>query len=180
MLREIVLHDWGDIHAYSSDPEVVRYLPWGPNTEEESILYVLQTLSGQKDVPRNECHLAITTRENDRAIGCCSLMNRDAAQTAEAWIGYVLHHDFWGRGFMTEAVRGIIRMGFERLGYVRLNASCDAANRASARVLEKSGMVRGFCKECQTYRKGAWRDFLFFSTDRADWDGGNEPSDSSI
>lgn len=170
MLREIFIHDWRDIHGYSSDHTVVDYLPWEPNSEEDCIRHVLQMISGQKDVPRNEYHLAIATQENDQAIGCCSLVNRDAAQNEEAWIGYVLHRNYWGRGYMTEAVEAIMQMAFEELGFLRLLASCDARNLASARVLEKSGMLRGACKKRHTYRKGAWRDFIFFSLERADWE----------
>ena len=33
-LREIRATDEDDIHAYASDPEVVRLMIWGPNTRE--------------------------------------------------------------------------------------------------------------------------------------------------
>lgn len=36
VLREFVVEDWPAVHAYSAQPEVVRYQPWGPNTPEES------------------------------------------------------------------------------------------------------------------------------------------------
>lgn len=35
-LREFPGDDADAVHAYGSDPEVVRSLPWGPNTEAEA------------------------------------------------------------------------------------------------------------------------------------------------
>ena len=34
LLREARLGDYDDIHAYGADPEVVRFMDWGPNTPE--------------------------------------------------------------------------------------------------------------------------------------------------
>ena len=36
VLRELTDSDFGAVHAYASDPEVVRYMPWGPNSEAET------------------------------------------------------------------------------------------------------------------------------------------------
>jgi len=47
-----------------------------------------------------------------------------------------------GLGYATEAARGLVRAGFEQLGVARIFATCDVANRASARVLEKAGLRR--------------------------------------
>jgi len=35
-----------------------------------------------------------------------------------------------------------VRAGFEQLGVARIFATCDVANRASARALEKAGLRR--------------------------------------
>ena len=36
VLREFRDSDLADIEEYAGDPEVVRYLPWGPNTLEQT------------------------------------------------------------------------------------------------------------------------------------------------
>lgn len=39
-LREMEERDWIDVHSYASQPSVCQYQPWGPNTEEESQIFV--------------------------------------------------------------------------------------------------------------------------------------------
>ncbi|MGP4076749.1 GNAT family N-acetyltransferase [Halobacillus sp. K22] len=43
-LREIVEEDWEDVHSYASIPAVSQYQPWGPNTKEQSRVYVNQII----------------------------------------------------------------------------------------------------------------------------------------
>jgi [ribosomal protein S5]-alanine N-acetyltransferase len=57
-------------------------------------------------------------------------------------LGYVLARKYWGRGYMTEAVKRLIATAFEDAAVYRVWAVCDVDNLASARVMEKSGMQR--------------------------------------
>lgn len=58
-----------------------------------------------------------------------------------ASIGYWLGIPYWNRGYTTEAARAVVAFGFDDLGLQRIEASCLFANTASARVLEKAGLV---------------------------------------
>ena len=55
--------------------------------------------------------------------------------------GYVFAKDAWGKGYATEAVRGVIEVA-RGIGVVRLYALCHPDNSASRRVLEKCGFAR--------------------------------------
>jgi len=57
-------------------------------------------------------------------------------------VGYWLARAARRRGLMTEAVREVVRYGFENLGLHRLEANHFPRNPASGRVLEKAGFVR--------------------------------------
>jgi RimJ/RimL family protein N-acetyltransferase len=57
-------------------------------------------------------------------------------------MGYVLARKHWGKGLMTEAGRAVVDLAFADPAIVRVGAFCDIANAASARVMEKLGMVR--------------------------------------
>ena len=46
----------------------------------------------------------------------------------------------WHKGLATEAARAMISYGFKELSLVRVEASTDAANLASYRVMERAGM----------------------------------------
>ena len=59
-----------------------------------------------------------------------------------AMVGYVLGRAYWGRGLMTEAVRYVAAWGLAQPSLFRVWAFCDAENLASARVMEKAGLLR--------------------------------------
>lgn len=52
VLRDFEEADWEAVHCYASDPEVVRYMSWGPNTEEDTRGFIQRKLaeSGVGDV----------------------------------------------------------------------------------------------------------------------------------
>ena len=54
-------------------------------------------------------------------------------------LGYVIHPDFHGKGYMTEALKLAIQELFE-MGYQEVTAGAFSTNPASIRVMEKCGM----------------------------------------
>ncbi|MGB1128494.1 MAG: GNAT family N-acetyltransferase [Haloferula sp.] len=82
---------------------------------------------------------AITLRETGELIGCIGLHRDPEAPWAE--FGYWLGVPFWGLGYATEALREIIRLGFEDLGLRRMEACHFAHNPASGRVMQKAGLT---------------------------------------
>jgi RimJ/RimL family protein N-acetyltransferase len=80
----------------------------------------------------------IERSENKQVIG---MMIARAAE--EKWeLGYVLARPYWGRGYMTEALRALIAWALKQKSIFRVWAVCDVDNIASARVMEKAGMQR--------------------------------------
>jgi ribosomal-protein-alanine N-acetyltransferase len=57
-------------------------------------------------------------------------------------IGWRLAADHWGRGYATEAARGALAFGFERLGLREIVAFTTTGNVRSRRVMDKLGMRR--------------------------------------
>lgn len=58
---------------------------------------------------------------------------------------------------MPEAVRAMVSFGFERIGLNRVEARCIAKNTASARVIEKAGMLCEGTLRQREFIKGAYR-----------------------
>ncbi|GAA5480997.1 GNAT family N-acetyltransferase [Haloferula sargassicola] len=90
---------------------------------------------------------SIVLRETDEMIGTISLTS--AANGFWGVFGYWLGIDFWGRGYMTEALREILRHGFEDLKLRRIEACHFAHNPASGRVMAKAGLT---CEGVQRLR----------------------------
>ncbi len=168
VLREFAGDDWRAVHEYASDPEVVKYMEWGPNTEAQSRDHYDRVSAEREAVPRLQYSLAVTLRENGALIGGCRL-GIGSEDDRRADLGYVFNRKHWGNGYATEAVRALLRFGFETLKMHRIWATCHAANAASARVLEKAGLrYEGRLRE-DRFQKGEWRDTLVFSMLEGEW-----------
>ncbi|MDB6078499.1 MAG: acetyltransferase [Akkermansiaceae bacterium] len=71
-------------------------------------------------------------------IGSAGLLTgRDGVSAS---VGYWIGYPYWRRGYATEALREILRYGFEELGLLRIHASHMMENAASGRVMQKAGM----------------------------------------
>lgn len=81
-----------------------------------------------------QCPAFVITVGGD-VIGACSLDGRDGVPDLWYWIGV----PFWGCGYATEAVRGLLGHGFGDLGYTLVTASSRVTNPVSRRVLDKCG-----------------------------------------
>lgn len=102
------------------------------------------------DVIRNvfngaECY-AVCEKENGKAIGAIELiLNGHTDMTErddECELGYWLGKPFWGRGYIPEAAREMMRHGFEDLGMNTIWCGYYEGNQNSKRVQEKVGFIR--------------------------------------
>jgi RimJ/RimL family protein N-acetyltransferase len=137
LLREWTTADFEDVHAYASDPEVVRHVSFGPNSEAETTAFLEMAIAAVQRVPRIDFTLAIASRYDDRVIGGIGLALKSATS---AELGYVFRRDAWGRGYATEAARALVEFGFRQAGLHRIFALCFPPNTAYARVMEKLGI----------------------------------------
>lgn len=99
---------------------------------------------------------AIRRHEELHGFGLWALDERDGSPLVGvaglAWIeghgpdveaAYILRRDRWGRGYATEALRSVLRIGHDELGLGRIVALAYLENDASRRVMEKAGMRAG-------------------------------------
>jgi ribosomal-protein-alanine N-acetyltransferase len=137
-LRPPVLEDAPHLFArYTQDAAVTRYLTWRPHRDlEHTRLFLRRCQRGQAD--GTILPWVITERGDDRPIGMLEL--RPSGHRAE--LGYVLAREWWGRGLMTEAARAVVEWSLAQPGMFRVWSVTDVDNLASARVLEKAGMLR--------------------------------------
>ena len=168
ILREMCADDYEAVHAYASDPEVVRYVPWGPNTENDTRDFIAATLTGAAADPRFDYIFAVEAREAPRLLGTVGLYIR-YQDTDQAMLGYVYAREAWGRGYATEAAAAMLEVGFDVLGLRRIWASCDPDNAGSRAVLSKIGMtLEGRLRQDAVIR-GEVRDNLVWGILQPEW-----------
>src|SRR4051794_17133450 len=104
-LREFTLDDLDAVHAYASDPEVCRYVEWGPNTIQTTRAFLAATVNGAEVEPRETYTLAVT--QAGRVLGAVELSVVSEAHRRGV-MGYVLRRDAWGEGIATEATKALL------------------------------------------------------------------------
>ncbi len=172
LLRELALEDAPAVQEWAADPEVARYMPWGPNTPEQSEEFLRSVVPTRMESPRRTFELGIVLRASGQLAGACGIRIRDADHRI-ADLGYVLRRDCWGQGLATEAARALVEFGFRALGMHRIWATCHVENARSARVLEKAGMEREGRLRENVQKGGVWRDSLLYAV--IDGDPGFRP-----
>jgi RimJ/RimL family protein N-acetyltransferase len=135
VLRRPHLSDAEAIFEYAGDPKVIRYMDYCPRTD---INEVVKSLEGKpKQWESGNFSWVLTVKPDDRPIGtiaCC-------VEGHAADFGYLLHQKYWGQGYATEAASVVVQWAISLPEVYRVWATCDTENLASARVLEKSGLV---------------------------------------
>jgi RimJ/RimL family protein N-acetyltransferase len=166
LLRRYLENDFEAVHEYGSDPEVARFVPFGPNTLEDTQGFINRTLSSYSDPDNKELNWAITLKDTGQLIGGGGIRIR---QEESASIGYVLNRRFWGKGYATETARALLTFGFTRLNLHRMFATCDPENWASAHIMEKIGMRREghFLEDVQ--KRGEWRNSYLYAILEREW-----------
>lgn len=81
---------------------------------------------------------AIRIRESNQLIGCVSIFYSDRHK--RGMLGYWVGVDYWNKGYGSEAIKEVIRYGFEDLRLHKIWAECFEHNKASAKLMEKCGM----------------------------------------
>ena len=139
--RRLILRpvEAGDAEAvfegYAQDPAVTRYLVWRPHVSiAESHAFIARCLA----TPTALAYVLVE-RENGRLVGCLEVRQEAPHRVG---FGYVLARPWWGRGLMTEAVSEVANWSLRQEAIWRVAATCDVENVASARVMEKAGLVR--------------------------------------
>lgn len=162
-LRPLTTADFDAVHSYASVPENVIYMIWGPNSAEDTRAFLELCEASWKEEPVRKYEFAITLE--GRVIGACGLYLRDEDRQGE--MGWILHRDYWRRGYAAEAAGALLRYGFETLKLHRITANCNAANYGSFKVMEKIGMRRESHEVRSAYaREGCaekWIDVLRYA-----------------
>ncbi|MDB2575567.1 GNAT family N-acetyltransferase [Planctomycetota bacterium] len=123
--------------AVYGDRETVRWVDDGePLTPEDAARWVEVTDGNY--AARGYGMAALMLTETHEVVGFCGIV-RPGGQ-AEDELKYALLRSCWGRGLATEAARGMLAHGAERLGLTEIIATVAAENAASLGVLAKVGM----------------------------------------
>lgn len=161
ILRPFTMEDAPAMFAYTSVPENCRYVRWDAHTEpaqdEEFLREVLERYENHRDFI-----WGITLRETGQLIGTCRLFDI-RPDDGRVEVSYMISPAVQGKGYASEAIRGVIRYAFSVLGFTRVQARCVAENLASERVMQKCGMQLEGVLRCYARMHGKPCDFKVYA-----------------
>ncbi|MEE4481949.1 GNAT family N-acetyltransferase [Serratia ficaria] len=168
VLRPLTIDDAGDIQRLFPHWEIVRHMtrriPWP--YPKEGALNFLQHAALPAMASGNAWFWSIRRREADgQLIGVINLSLGSADNR-----GFWLAREWQRQGLMSEACYAVTEYWFNVLGQERLQVSKAAANAASRRLSEKTGM-RLVATERRDYVGGSM-DTEIWSITRAEWNAG--------
>ena len=135
-LREMVEADVHDVYLLNSSPNVMRYLGSEPTLSSlEEALALLRSRIFPQYQNYSVGRWAVILKDNDLFIGWCGLKYDPAANEYD--LGYRFIENYWGKGYATEAARGVLEYCRQHLVGRRIVGKAFIENVGSIRVLEK-------------------------------------------
>lgn len=148
--ERLILRPWRetdaeDLYRYASSPEVGPIAGWPVHTSVENSLEIIQGVLSKPET------YAVVPKNVGRAVGSIGLMIGEDSNLEisdqEGEIGYWIGVPFWGQGLIPEAVREMLRYGFEDLKLEKIWCGYFDGNQKSKRVQEKCGFRHHHTKE---------------------------------
>ena len=137
VIRLTTKQDLPEIHSMHRIEAVNQYLPYTTWKSYQDAQDWYQRVESRRNKKEAEQY-SVSLQNDSRLIGSCIVFGFDASQ-ASVEVGYVLHPDFWGQGYMLEAMQAFIGALQERLNLRQLKASVEEPNVASSKLLKKLG-----------------------------------------
>lgn len=139
--KRLILRPWEEtdaeeLYKYAKSEEVGHVAGWPVHTSVENSRDIIIDALSRENI------FAVCLKDN-KAIGSIGIKFREDStlhlSEQEAEIGYWIGKEFWGKGFMPEAVKKIILYCFEELNLEKIWSGYYDGNEKSKRVQEKCG-----------------------------------------
>jgi len=156
------------VHAYQSLPEVAQYQFWEPRSLDEIRTKLTEWMTLNRLDGAGTLELAVETRTGGDLIGDVMLQVTDA-QARQGMVGFSFYPDHQGKGYASEAVRALLKIGFADLDLHRIHGRCDARNLRSWRLMERLGMRREAHFREHALFKGGWDEEFYYALLQREW-----------
>ena len=161
VLRRVVNTDLKEVIALRSNPETMKYIPRPlVKTDQDGLDHI--AMINDKIEANIGINWAITLKDNPQLIGIIGHY-RMKPEHHRSEIGYMILPEFNGKGIVTEAIKAVIKYGFETMKLHSIEAVIDPENLASAKVLEKNGFVKEAHLKENEFFDGRYLDSVIYS-----------------
>ena len=169
VLRKMVNEDAPQLFEIRKNIDVMKYIDKQPHrTIEESNELINKIITAVENKEYIAWGLSLKT--NPELIGTISF-HRIEKEHYRAEIGYMIHPQFWRKGYTQEALKEVIQFGFKKMKLHSIEANINPNNLASASLLIKNGFIQEAYFKENYYFNGKFLDTAIYSlltTEKAD------------
>ncbi len=167
ILKEIIFQDAASIFHIFSNEETMKYygqFPMKSIEEAENLIKMFDdNFKNDKGI-----RWGIVLKEENRLIGTCGYHNWNKRHS-RAELGYELSIDSWGKGYIKETLRVIIKYAYEVMNLNRIEAVVYPENAASIKSLINQGFKKEGVLEEYAFFRNIYQDLIMFSLLKKDW-----------
>jgi Acetyltransferases, including N-acetylases of ribosomal proteins len=147
VLKEFQLEDLDELYSLTLQPEITDILPdWKATKEQRKEWLINMHMKSNKEFLENVpsvgeqwLTLGIILKKTNEFIGWCCTGPCDELPKPNREIGYAISKYHRNKGYMTQAVQGLIKYLFENTNITTLNAIALTNNESSNKVIQKCG-----------------------------------------
>lgn len=140
ILESFTTLDAEELFRIRSDNRVTKYLDRDNHkTMEDSTTMIQGIIKSYED--KTGINWIIRGKESLEVVGYIGFW-RLIRESARAEIGYALKPEYWGKGYMSEALSKILEFGFNEFGLHSVMGNVNPQNHSSINVLEKFGFKK--------------------------------------
>lgn len=160
--------DAESLYKYAKDPAVGPVAGWPVHTSVENSREIIKGVLSEPET------YAVVLKDTGEPVGSIGLMlgsrSNIGISEEEGEIGYWIGVPYWGQGLIPEAVRELMRYGFEELGLQNIWCGYFDGNEKSRRVQEKCGFRYQCTKETQWQMLNTVKIEHFTRITRKEWE----------
>lgn len=166
ILRRFTLEDLDDFYEYAKDPLVGPPAGWKPHESREESMAILRSFAASEEI------FALTLKSTGKVIGSMGCHeDRKREFKGGVMVGYVLDSRFWGCGYMSEALAGLLDYIFHTLDKELVSAYHYPFNKKSGNVLKKAGFTyEGTLRSCSVLPSGEVVDDVCYSMTKEEYE----------
>lgn len=171
IIRDHTIEDLHSHHLIFSDERVMYYLQdIKTKTLADSKSNLLSSIEEIGLESRKKYFLKIESKDLKDHIGEIGYTVTDFTPLGKlVHLGYFIFEKHWGHGYVTEALKEIMRFAFEENEVFRITTGCIKENIGSERVMINCGMTKeGEYKQCE-WHDGKMKDRVSYRLLKSEW-----------
>jgi ribosomal-protein-alanine N-acetyltransferase len=179
IIRPYHINDAPEVTRISNNIKISRWMtnrfPY-PCTLDDTIAFINLTRPGPGPDAKAKMAYLICERREGTPIGGITINPGQDLYTRSCELGYFISEEHWGKGYATEAAKGMVDYvfgladGLDGEMVWRVGANVSSGNPASERVLLKAGFVHEGVMRDKIWKLGELRSLANFSVLKDEWE----------